>query len=588
MKVFSVCIALLMPLLAVSQDDTKMLFDVKKETLVLADIPSRDLAAYPVALASFEKIRGWKNASILLPGDFKPLHVAFSRLQPRGENGYLLKGSFGPEEGEVFIVREGDLVFGSLRYQDRAFDIRTLSGRVVLIEKEPLALPEGFCGSKETPGFPKQVPVSDVLKKETLIGFPDVKVLVLYNTGAQNAISSIGQSAALAIEQLNDACYNSNITQGELKFTLIGTRKIEFTEDIRIEVALNDITSNEEANSYRDSYAADIVIMVTDRFYNGPVGAAYVGPNNSQAYGIVDVHFLNEFEVFSHEVGHIMGLRHQQCYQYNSPNCDDTPGPAHGHGFKTGWLIFTKKRSTIMYEQEEGRTRERHFSNPYVLINNTPTGDLEANYSASVLRSNAATVASFRTGTQDMNAFINAPGTASNGQIIQMQAVVSNGAAPISYRWELSEDGSTYTYAGNTEALYQAMPLRENLHIKLTVWDGIGAQKTVKHLVVNTTDSDGPCTSCPDHPPVDEENEPFEISLSPTLVGSFLNIKLLTKVSGSLTWAIRLPSGELVAQGIVPAQELIILPVASLERGYYVISLTSQEGFTASAGFIKQ
>lgn len=141
----------------------------------------------------------------------------------------------------------------------------------------------------------------------------------------------------------------------------------------------------DEIHSLRERYRADIAIMIVDDM-NGCGLSAGVAPPADRAFAVVHHGCAATTYSLAHEVGHILGARHDLGY-------DDTKTPfAYGHGYVNG----TKWRTMMSYEQScGGCPRLPLWSNPDLKFRGESVGDELAN-NARVIREGAKRVAGFR------------------------------------------------------------------------------------------------------------------------------------------------------------------------------------------------
>ncbi len=262
--------------------------------------------------------------------------------------------------------------------------------------------------------------------------------------------------------------------------------------EFRIDLDIVALRNNIIAQQLRNQYWADLVVLITDGNYPGILGiVSSIGPDEDDAYSIVQVDAATSGHTFIHETGHLFGARHEF-----SLTGDDTPGDAHGHQWKTGWWPFIKKYNSVM-KTNDGKERVLHFSNPYVTHESKATGVVGVSHNVWNINGNGQTVADFRYTAPDMIAYIYGKGMANDGESLTFTSSVSNGQSPISYNWQVNT-GSGYFGAWSGYSLTYTMPAGKNLNVKLTVTGGDGQTSTAYHTVQNSFLGGGPCTKCPD------------------------------------------------------------------------------------------
>jgi hypothetical protein len=191
--------------------------------------------------------------------------------------------------------------------------------------------------------------------------------------------------------ETNEAYVNSNVN---LRVKIVHYYKTSYSVSGN---TLTDIgnfsnTSNDytqELYNLRDSYSADIMILLTgDRYYSGCGRAAKIGANKDQAFAVVKNSCGIGYYSFGHEIGHLFGARH---IFYNDPS--STPY-TFGHGYCSP---DNKWRTTMAYFCEHGwRPRIQQWSNPNINIDGVTTGTESLQFNAKVLNVRAKYVSDFR------------------------------------------------------------------------------------------------------------------------------------------------------------------------------------------------
>lgn len=141
----------------------------------------------------------------------------------------------------------------------------------------------------------------------------------------------------------------------------------------------------DEIHALRDRYRADVALMIVDD-NNGCGLAAGVAPAAERAFAVTHHGCAATTYSLAHEIGHIIGARHDKGY-------DDKVTPfAFGHGYVNG----KKWRTMMSYEQScGGCPRLPLWSNPDVRVGGVPAGD-EFSNNARVIREGAKRVSAFR------------------------------------------------------------------------------------------------------------------------------------------------------------------------------------------------
>jgi hypothetical protein len=191
----------------------------------------------------------------------------------------------------------------------------------------------------------------------------------------------------MAVEQANDAFRNSGL--GNISLRLVHTEAIDYDESDgdhfeHLYRMVDGVGPFQRVRKLRDEKKADIVGLIVD----DPSGCGLstrVAADSEDAYFVVHHSCAAITISIAHEVGHILGARHDRAIDGN-----DSPF-AYGHGHVNG-----KWRDIMSYRQScDGCLRIPFWSNPRVMYNGEPTGtDNEDN--ARVILEQAERVSKFR------------------------------------------------------------------------------------------------------------------------------------------------------------------------------------------------
>jgi peptidyl-Asp metalloendopeptidase len=194
--------------------------------------------------------------------------------------------------------------------------------------------------------------------------------------------------SALAIEQANQTFRNSGL--GNITLRLLDSRLIDYDEAgadqfDHLYRMVDGVGVFKDLKKLRDEKRADIVGLVLD----SPTGCGQstrVGADAEEAYFVVHHACAAITYSIAHEIGHILGARHDRVMDRN-----DNPFPfAHGH------INGTKWRDMMSYQEGcGGCPRIPYWSNPRVMYQGEPSGT-PASDNARVILEQAERVSRFR------------------------------------------------------------------------------------------------------------------------------------------------------------------------------------------------
>jgi peptidyl-Asp metalloendopeptidase len=216
-----------------------------------------------------------------------------------------------------------------------------------------------------------------------------IDLMVLYTKkAASHYIITMPNLIELAIDQVNISFRNSGLNN--IRLRTVHTQLIDFddadADHFEGLYRMVDGTGRfKEIHKLRDEKRADIVGLIVDN----PSGCGLstrVAPDSEEAYFVV--HHSCAFITMSiaHEVGHILGARHDR-----QTDTNNSPFPF-GHGYVNG----TKWRDIMSYQEScDGCLRIPFWSNPRIRYNGEPTGT-DAEDNARVILEQAQRVSKFR------------------------------------------------------------------------------------------------------------------------------------------------------------------------------------------------
>ncbi|MCB1919061.1 MAG: fibronectin type III domain-containing protein [Candidatus Competibacteraceae bacterium] len=325
----------------------------------------------------------------------------------------------GEENSEVVLAAKGNVLMGTVRTQDRFFEIVYVHGNTHAVrELDPNKIPaqfepqEALLPTEEgnNPAFADPVTTSgDIVTSTGQV----IDIAVVYSPQARNnAGSAAGIETKImnVVTRANQAYLNSQI---DMQLNLVYMGEVAYTETGNMLDALSRLKSTtdgyiDDVHSLRNQYAADQVVLISaDSNY---CGTAYTMSSSwiSTAfapYAFAVLHddsvynCLGSSDSFAHELGHNQGNAHD-------PDSSRSPG---AYFDSYGYRICGVFRDIMSYNCSS-EPRIPYFSNPDVLYNGQPTGIPGFNDTARSMTETSPIVASFQTSASTLTT----PATPSN------------------------------------------------------------------------------------------------------------------------------------------------------------------------------
>ena len=227
-------------------------------------------------------------------------------------------------------------------------------------------------------------------KKNAGVAQVTIDVMVVYTAKAAAHYSDIRRDLIeLAIEETNQSLRASKIDNVTIR--LVHTHKTNYVEDgaehfDHVWRMVDRDGFMDDVPMLRDEKKADIVILVVDDGAGCGL-ATRVAADAEEAYAVVHHECAATSYSIAHEIGHIIGTRHDRSLDQNA-----LPFP-HGHGFVSPDLRW---RTMMSYKSGcNGCPRLPIWSTPDKVVEGKPAGDQWHN-NAAVIRDHAARVAAFR------------------------------------------------------------------------------------------------------------------------------------------------------------------------------------------------
>jgi hypothetical protein len=215
-----------------------------------------------------------------------------------------------------------------------------------------------------------------------------IDLMILYTKNAASRYIDPADAIELGVEQANETFRNSGI--GNISLRLVHTQLIDYDETPgshfeHLYRMVDGVNSFKDIRRLRNEKRADIVgLMLEDP--SGCGLSTRVGADAEEAYFIVHHSCVALTFSIAHEIGHILGARHDRI-------TDPSSSPFR---YGRGYVNSTKWRDIMSYHEGcNGCPRIPFWSNPRIMYQGEPTGTL-AEDNARVILEQAERVSKFR------------------------------------------------------------------------------------------------------------------------------------------------------------------------------------------------
>jgi hypothetical protein len=244
-------------------------------------------------------------------------------------------------------------------------------------------------GQAQNTSTPTIQPLSPAKRRAMAAKKITIDVMILYTPKVASRYVDIDSDLIhLAVEQANESFANSGLTN--LKLHLVHKQQIDYDESDgehfnHLYRLVDGVGVFAGVRQLRNEKRADVVALIVD----DPSGCGLstrVGADAEEAFVVVHHSCAALTYSIAHEIGHIIGARHDKALDAN------VVPAAYGHGYVNG----TKWRDIMSYKQScDGCPRVPIWSNPTMTYKGDPAGAPDAD-NARVLLERAERVSKFR------------------------------------------------------------------------------------------------------------------------------------------------------------------------------------------------
>ena len=290
-------------------------------------------------------------------------------------------------------------IAGTVQHEGRYYSIRRIGGSLHAIvelsdDRMPPEHPAQILASSDRFGSAQKnralnAPLQTKPRKTAPNADVTIDVLVAYTNKAASYYGDIKHELIeLAIEEANESFRISNLSNVKLRLVhAYQTDYVEAGDQFEDLWRLADKGDGhmEEVHALREKYRADVVVLLVDDRHGCGLSTR-VHADAEEAFSVVHHECAATTHSIAHEIGHIIGTRHDL-----SMDKIMTPFP-YGHGYVNG----TKWRDIMSYRESCGGCRRVPiWSSPLVMFEGEPAGTPDQD-NARVIAEEAPRVAGFR------------------------------------------------------------------------------------------------------------------------------------------------------------------------------------------------
>ena len=340
-------------------------------------------------------------AKVVLPlADGSNVTLVRKRPTVKTERGFTWAGEVeGSGEPAVLMLWRDGHLSGYFGHKGRVFTVNHVSGELhTMAEIDPGKLPPDHAPGQDKasarapapmPPEPSVAPFPDAERQALEAKEVTIDLMVLYTKGASaHYARSPSDLLALAVEQANETFRNSGI--GNVRLRLVHHQEIDYDEAgadqfDHLYRMVDGTGAFKDVKRLRNEKKADVVGLIID----SPTGCGQstrVGADAEEAFFVVHHACAAITYSIAHEIGHILGARHDRAVDPNN-----APYP-----FAHGYINGTKWRDMMSYQEGcGGCPRIPYWSNPRIMYRGEPTGSA-ASDNARVILEQAERVSKFR------------------------------------------------------------------------------------------------------------------------------------------------------------------------------------------------
>lgn len=382
-------------------------------------------------------------------------------------------GSADKDSRFAYLFYYDGYLNGMIHWDHQVFEIKTINREyVVFVEIDQSKFGTCLVVDEQNTDTKTQKTVTDNTVVQEILTDPVIDVLVVWTNNVENENINQEQLAEAAIDGANMTFSNSDVYT---ELNLVHSSHVDFSEMssvfplslnfiVSLEFLANDLIMGVE--DMRNEYGADVVVLLLERGGNGNCGLAEaIEATSSTAYAVVAIDCINGNYTFAHEIGHLIGGRHD-----NDTNVEPRE---YAHGYRYGSALW-RTIMAVPHDEDDVVIRIPYWSNPYKSYGGVAMGNTSWNDVARVWNERASTVEDFKfPWGPKQQVYITGNLIAYEGTSEMYTANISSGGTPpFSYQWYYRDEGEMYWTAVGTNSQYYTHtignPDMEHLRVDVT------------------------------------------------------------------------------------------------------------------------
>ncbi len=376
---------LFVPLVTVAAADAPMSSKRKKAVDAIEKRPTtKSVALFAVDVDAL------RDDGVRLALADQPPVVAARRsfdVDPRKPKDFVWTGELVEVPGDaIFVVHDGKIV-GTIRNGGELYRIESVDDgvhAVIRVDESKFPQEEPASQYDRVNPAPAVQPMNDSARADAPAR-STIDVLVAYTSRASKASGDIDALIQLAVAEANQSYSRSGIA---MQLRLVETLPVKgYKEPADFDRIIRDFVGMKNVKARVNAAGVDVAVLIMNhsRFCGY---ANEIGATAATAFAVVHYDCATGYYSFAHEIGHLMGARHDIA---NDPAVHPFPW---GHGFQNpganGW------RTIMAYDCTPSCPRLQFWASPSLTFGGVPMGVPNQSDDARVLRERAPIVAGFR------------------------------------------------------------------------------------------------------------------------------------------------------------------------------------------------